>query len=299
MFNYLGNMIPYEKELAIDNKLHNYLKITRILNNVFTLQNFFGGENFHFRQIFPFWIEKSTPKSHLTEEENRRLFTLLSNQRYCVVQTAKAGLQFGSSCAVQETKHTILWHFYNKKSSIVFISELTSLLHLAAVSEILNTTYLLCCLLSQLRCLHAEWCNTAGYYELSRKRLHGNSLERFYSMCIFFTFYSFFFHLSFPHWFSTSCPSVTWTTGTILISQYTSQWKMMRIHRLVGRKSTVGTASCYGMGGAGIESRCRRDFPYPPDFLYNGHCLFPGGRGKATRRGVENPLHLAPRLSKE
>jgi len=54
MFNYLGNMIPYEKELAIDNKLHNYLKITRILNNVFTLQNFFGGENFHFRQIFPF-----------------------------------------------------------------------------------------------------------------------------------------------------------------------------------------------------------------------------------------------------
>jgi len=27
-------MISYEKELDIDNKLHNYLKITRILNNV-------------------------------------------------------------------------------------------------------------------------------------------------------------------------------------------------------------------------------------------------------------------------
>ena len=38
MFNYLGNMISYEKELDIDNKLHNYLKITGILNNVFKPQ---------------------------------------------------------------------------------------------------------------------------------------------------------------------------------------------------------------------------------------------------------------------
>jgi hypothetical protein len=37
-FNYLGNMISYEKDLDIDNKLHNYLKITGILNNVFRLQ---------------------------------------------------------------------------------------------------------------------------------------------------------------------------------------------------------------------------------------------------------------------
>ena len=34
-FKFLGNMISYEKELDIDNKLHNYLKITGILNNVF------------------------------------------------------------------------------------------------------------------------------------------------------------------------------------------------------------------------------------------------------------------------
>ena len=33
-FNYLRNMISYEKELDIDKKLHNYLKITGILNNV-------------------------------------------------------------------------------------------------------------------------------------------------------------------------------------------------------------------------------------------------------------------------
>ena len=36
-FNYLGN-ISYEKGLDIDNKLHNYLKITGILNNVFRPQ---------------------------------------------------------------------------------------------------------------------------------------------------------------------------------------------------------------------------------------------------------------------
>ena len=37
-FSYLGNMISYEKELDIDNKLHNYLKITGILNNDFRPQ---------------------------------------------------------------------------------------------------------------------------------------------------------------------------------------------------------------------------------------------------------------------
>ena len=37
-FNYLGNMISYEKELDIDNKLYNYLKITGIINNVFRPQ---------------------------------------------------------------------------------------------------------------------------------------------------------------------------------------------------------------------------------------------------------------------
>ena len=36
-FNYLGNIF-YEKELDIDNKLNNYMKITGILNNVFRPQ---------------------------------------------------------------------------------------------------------------------------------------------------------------------------------------------------------------------------------------------------------------------
>ena len=37
-FNYLGNMISCEKELDIDNKLRDYLKITGIINNVFRPQ---------------------------------------------------------------------------------------------------------------------------------------------------------------------------------------------------------------------------------------------------------------------
>jgi len=37
-FNYLGNTIPYEKELDIYNELRNYLKITGIINNVFRPQ---------------------------------------------------------------------------------------------------------------------------------------------------------------------------------------------------------------------------------------------------------------------
>ena len=37
-FNYLGNMISCEKELDIDNKLHNYLKIAGIIDNVFRPQ---------------------------------------------------------------------------------------------------------------------------------------------------------------------------------------------------------------------------------------------------------------------
>ena len=37
IFNYLGN-ISHEKELDFDNKLHNYLKITGIIKNVFRPQ---------------------------------------------------------------------------------------------------------------------------------------------------------------------------------------------------------------------------------------------------------------------
>jgi hypothetical protein len=38
LFYYLGNMISYERQMDIDDKLNNYLKITGILNNVFRPQ---------------------------------------------------------------------------------------------------------------------------------------------------------------------------------------------------------------------------------------------------------------------
>jgi hypothetical protein len=34
-FSYSGNLISYENEMDIDNKLNNYLKITGVVNNVF------------------------------------------------------------------------------------------------------------------------------------------------------------------------------------------------------------------------------------------------------------------------
>jgi hypothetical protein len=37
--NYFGNLISYEKEVDIGNKRNNYLKITGIINNVFSTQN--------------------------------------------------------------------------------------------------------------------------------------------------------------------------------------------------------------------------------------------------------------------
>ena len=38
LFNYLGNVISYEGELDIDNRLNNFLKITGNLNSVFRPQ---------------------------------------------------------------------------------------------------------------------------------------------------------------------------------------------------------------------------------------------------------------------
>jgi len=32
---------------------------------------------------------------------------------------------------------------------------------------------------------------------------------------------------------------------------------------LAGRDSTFGIATCYGLDGPGIESRCGRDYPHP------------------------------------
>ena len=71
-----------------------------------------------------------------------------------------------------------------------------------------------------------------------------------------------------------------------------------------GRDSTVGIAPCYGLDGQG-SNPCgveifptRPDWPWgPPNLLYNGYRIFPGG--KMAGRGVDHHPHLVPRLKIE
>jgi hypothetical protein len=53
----------------------------------------------------------------------------------------------------------------------------------------------------------------------------------------------------------------------------------------VGRDSSVGIATRYGLDGTGIESRWGRDISHPPNRTYgppsppyNGYRVFPGGK---------------------
>jgi hypothetical protein len=71
----------------------------------------------------------------------------------------------------------------------------------------------------------------------------------------------------------------------------------------VGRDSSVGIATDYGLEGPEIESQCGRDFPHlsrpslgstqPPVLWPRGP--FPGV--KRPGRGIDH--HLAPRITKE
>jgi hypothetical protein len=71
----------------------------------------------------------------------------------------------------------------------------------------------------------------------------------------------------------------------------------------VDRGSSDGIGSLYGLDGPGIESRWRRNFPYPTTGARRASCTINTGsvsRGlKRPWRGVNHPTHLAPRLKKE
>jgi hypothetical protein len=75
----------------------------------------------------------------------------------------------------------------------------------------------------------------------------------------------------------------------------------------VGRDSSIGIATRYGLDGPEIESRCERDFPHlsKPALGPSQHPkqwvpgLFPGNKAAGAWRGVDHPPHLAPRLKKE
>ena len=59
----------------------------------------------------------------------------------------------------------------------------------------------------------------------------------------------------------------------------------------MGQDSSVCIATGYCLDGPGIESRWRRDFPHPsrlalrpPNILYNGYRVFPGGKAAGAWR---------------
>ena len=70
----------------------------------------------------------------------------------------------------------------------------------------------------------------------------------------------------------------------------------------MGRDSSVGMATRYGLDGPGIESRWGRDFPHlsrpalgPTQIQLQ---RVPGLSRGYSGRGVDHPFHLVPRLKK-
>jgi hypothetical protein len=78
----------------------------------------------------------------------------------------------------------------------------------------------------------------------------------------------------------------------------------MSPYRSRSRDSVVGIATHYGLEGPGIESRWGeifRTYPHrlrgPPNLLYSGYRLFPGGKGGRGVMLTTHPL-LVPKLRK-
>jgi hypothetical protein len=70
----------------------------------------------------------------------------------------------------------------------------------------------------------------------------------------------------------------------------------------VGRDSSVGIATRYGLDGPGIESlwgaRISAPIWGPPSLIYNGYRVFPGGKVAGAWRWLST-FQLSPRLKKE
>ena len=65
---------------------------------------------------------------------------------------------------------------------------------------------------------------------------------------------------------------------------------LLLLQKLMGPGSSVGIATAYGLDGPGIESRWGEIFrtspdrPWgPPNLLYNGYQVFPGGKVRTGR----------------
>ena len=121
LFNYLGNMISYEGELDIDNKLNNFLKITGILNNVFRPQKTLKktGIKLYNTLALPvllygseIWIIKASDARRITAAEMKYMrrttgytWDRLQN-KFTHCKGAKSNINFGQITAIQEKLDT-------------------------------------------------------------------------------------------------------------------------------------------------------------------------------------------------
>ena len=109
---------------------------------------------------------------------------------------------------------------------------------------------------------------------------------------------------------TVSCTTCTYKTDNLNVTLNCRKAYVHKISILLlweGRDSSVGIATRYGLESPEIESRWWRDFLHlsrpalgptqPPIQLVP--VLSPEGGVKQPRRGLDHPLHLAPRLKKE
>ena len=71
------------------------------------------------------------------------------------------------------------------------------------------------------------------------------------------------------------------------------------VHSVRGPGSSVGTATDYRLDGPGSNPggdgfSARPDWPWgPPSLLYNGYCVFPGGKVRPGRAADHSPPSTA------
>jgi hypothetical protein len=107
-----------------------------------------------------------------------------------------------------------------------------------------------------------------------------------------------------PQWVVTAGKQTNKQTNNMLTHRFLIALLhvSMFIHHPLGRDSSAGIATRYGMEGSGIESRWGRDFHNPleahPASYTKGTESFRGG-GRAVKACVNHPPHLRPMLKEE
>ena len=83
---------------------------------------------------------------------------------------------------------------------------------------------------------------------------------------------------------------VTYTSNNIVNFRWQQVTKKHLHSRALGRGSSVGKATRYGLDGPGIESRWGRDWSWGlPSLLYNGYRVFRGGKAAGAWRRPPTP----------